>query len=69
METKIYIVNLALNPNTDKYYITYLAVINAEGTTLINQGQFVISFGYISIEELCNGESFKDYKFITSITL
>lgn len=68
METKIYIVNLKLNKNS-KNFITYLAIINSEGTTLINQYQCVVSFGYITIEELCNGESVKDYKFITSIEL
>ena len=68
METKIYHAEIRLNPSTNRY-TAYIVIINNEGTTLINKGQYVTSFGYINIAELVKVEDVKSYKFLISVEL
>lgn len=68
MKTKIYHAEIKLNPSSNNY-TAYLVIINNEGTTLVNKGQYVISFGYINIVELVKAEDVNSYKFLISVEL
>lgn len=68
MITTLCVADIKLN-KTDKDYRKYLLVINDEGTTIIDEDQFVLSFTYTSISEISKNEDIKNIKHVAYVDL